>query len=114
MPSPTERTCPTSETSASWPKFLIWSFRMAVISAARISISACLFHRVLDRIEFGAERTVDHAGTELDGQPADDRRIDPDVEIDRLFAGDRLERGLELLEPRVGKLFGDRDLGGHL
>ena len=45
MPSPTERTWPTSETSASWPKFLICSFRMAEISAARISISRPLSWR---------------------------------------------------------------------
>ena len=47
MPSPTDSTWPTSETSASWPKFLICSFRMAEISAARISISGPLSSRIL-------------------------------------------------------------------
>ncbi len=37
-PSPTESTCPTSATSASVPKLAISFFRMAEISAARISI----------------------------------------------------------------------------
>ena len=37
-PSPTDSTWPTSATSASVPKFSIWLFRIAEISAARISI----------------------------------------------------------------------------
>ena len=45
IPSPTDNTCPTSETSASWPKFLIWSLRIAEISAARMSISLPLSSR---------------------------------------------------------------------
>src|SRR6266851_3725245 len=39
MPSPTDRTCPTSATSASLPKPAICCLRIAEISAARISIS---------------------------------------------------------------------------
>ena len=38
IPSPTDNTRPTSATSASWPKFLIWSLRIAEISAAWIPI----------------------------------------------------------------------------
>src|SRR5277367_2170194 len=38
MPSPTDSTCPTSATSASLPKPAISCFRIAEISAARISI----------------------------------------------------------------------------
>src|ERR1700737_3711462 len=94
MPSPTDSTCPTSETSASWPKFLICFFRMSEISAARMSISRNLFHSVLERIELGAERTVDHARAELDHEPADDRGIDLDVDL-HVLLGHRLERILE-------------------
>ena len=43
---------------------------------------------MLDRIEFGAERAIDHTGPELHHEPADDFWIDLDVKIDRLFAGD--------------------------
>ena len=42
MPSPTDSTEPTSETSASSPKLAIWDFRMAEISAARISMVVAL------------------------------------------------------------------------
>src|SRR6516164_8199741 len=62
MPSPTESTCPTSETSASWPKFLICSLRIEEISAARMSISRPLSSH--ESVELGAERTVDHADTD--------------------------------------------------
>ena len=39
IPSPTDSTRPTSDTSASLPKLEIWSFRIAEISAARTSIT---------------------------------------------------------------------------
>jgi len=38
MPSPTDSTVPTSETSASASKFAIWSRMTREISAARISM----------------------------------------------------------------------------
>ena len=38
IPSPTDKTLPISVTSASVPKFLIWSFNIEEISAALISI----------------------------------------------------------------------------
>ncbi len=73
------------------------------------SFIACLIALSLVRSE-----RIDHAGAELDRQPADDRRIDLDVEIDRLLAGDRLERALDRLKMSIGQLFGGGDLGGHL
>ena len=73
------------------------------------SFIACLIALSLVRSE-----AIDHAGAELDDQPADDRRIDLDVEIDRLLAGDRFERALDRLEMGVGQLLGGGDLGGHL
>ena len=42
MPSPTDSTWPTSETSASSPKLAICDLRMAEISAARISMDLTL------------------------------------------------------------------------
>src|SRR6185437_3544555 len=113
MPSPTDSTCPTSETSASWPKFLICSFRMAEISAARISISG-LFHRDFDRIELGAERAIDHAAADLDDEPADNGGLDLDVEVDVLAAGRRFERALERVEILIAELFGDGNFRDHL
>ena len=47
------------------------------------------FMRVADCVEFGSQRAVDHARAELDDQPADDRGIDLDAEVDVLAAGDR-------------------------
>src|SRR5712691_11671751 len=96
MPSPTDSTWPTSDTSASWPKFLICSFRIAEISAARMSIRR-LFHRVFDRIELGAERAIDHAAAELHDQPADDRWIDLHVDL-HVLLGDRIARALDRVE----------------
>src|SRR5208282_4866195 len=113
MPSPTDSTWPTSETSASWPKFLICSLRMAEISAARISILSSLFHRVPDRIELGAQRGVDHAAAELDHEPADDGGIDLDSEVD-VLAADRLERSPQRIEMVVFELFCHGDLGRRL
>src|SRR6059058_4728415 len=55
MPSPTESTWPTSLTSASWPKFLIWSLRIAEISAI-----------LKDQIKnFGQEAEVSEVGQVL-------------------------------------------------
>jgi len=52
---------------------------------------------VLDRIEFGAKRTIHHAAAELDDKAADDRRIDLHIEGD-VLARHRLQRGLESVE----------------
>ena len=62
MPSPTDSTVPTSETSASASKFAIWSRMTREISAARISMVCLAFHRGCESVEFGADRGVDHAG----------------------------------------------------
>src|SRR4051794_3058367 len=94
MPSPTDRTWPISETSASLPKSLIWFLRIAEISAARISILADSLHRDLEVLELGLERIVDHARADLDDQAAEDGRVGAGGELD--IASDRLpERRLE-------------------
>ena len=57
MPSPTERTEPTSLTSASVPKLAIWSLMTLEISAARISMHLAL-HRLREGIQTGADRAI--------------------------------------------------------
>src|SRR5215468_4382876 len=86
MPSPTESTWPTSATSASVPKSAICCFRMAEISAARISMTSDPLHRKLQARELALERCIHHARADLDHEPADQGWIDP--EIDRDFAAD--------------------------
>ena len=93
MPSPTDSTWPTSETSASWPKFCDLlledrgNFRGADIHQPT-SFIACL-----SRIEFGAKRTIDHAAAEFDDKAADDRGIDFDVDPN-VFSRHRFQRVL--------------------
>src|SRR5579859_2956769 len=82
MPSPTDRTWPTSATSASVPKLAICSLRMAEISAARISILLDPSHGKLQARELGAQRAVDHPRPDFDDQSADDRGIDPHIDRD--------------------------------
>src|SRR6516162_484614 len=82
MPSPIDSTWPTSATSASVPKLAIWSFRMAEISAGRISMntpSGNSLHRQLQTPQLALYRCVDHAGAELDDDAADQPRVDADV-----------------------------------
>ena len=50
---------------------------------------------MLDRVEFGPERAVDHAAAELDHEPANDRRIDLDVDP-YVLSGHRVEGILDL------------------
>src|SRR5713226_6458015 len=88
MPSPTESTWPTSATSASVPKSAICCFRMAEISAARISMSSDPLHRKLQARELALERCIDHARADLDHKTTDQTRIDP--QIDRNLASDGL------------------------
>src|SRR5689334_9362081 len=109
MPSPTDRTWPTSATSASVPKSAICCFRMAEISAARISMSSNPLHRKLQARELALERCIHHARTDLDHEPADQARIDP--EIDRDLAADDLS---ELLVHGLGLLRREQPRGGHL
>src|ERR1700721_1662210 len=93
MPSPTDSTCPTSATSASLPKLAICCFRMAEISAARISISVPLIwpsantlHAQLQALQLTLQRSVDHARADLDDHAAEQAGIDPD--LDRHAAAD--------------------------
>src|SRR6185503_12722740 len=76
--------------------------------------SAGLFHRPLGRIQHGPDGTVDHAAADLDQTAADDGRLNLDVEVDVLAAGDRLERALERVEILVVELLGHRDVRGDL
>src|SRR5579863_3707646 len=113
MPSPTERTCPTSATSASVPNSAICCFRMAEISAARISIASNSLHGKPQPRELALERRIDHARAHLDDDAAEQARIDADVDGD--LAADRLTKlfvhGLCL--PRRQHLR-RRHLGRHL
>src|SRR4028119_380108 len=121
MPSPTERTVPTSETWASLPKLAIWSRMTFEISAARISMfslsktasSPSPFHCVRERVQFGPDRTVDHLAADLDDEPAEDRRIDREVDGD-VAAGAGLEIGLQRRDLIVGQRMRRDDLGGDL
>src|SRR6202163_2277370 len=88
MPSPTESTWPTSATSASVPKSAICCFRMAEISAARISMTSNPLHRKLQTRELALERCVGHARAHLDHDPSHQARIDPKIE--RALAADGL------------------------
>src|SRR5215470_16588162 len=97
MPSPTESTWPTSATSASVPKSAICCFRMAEISAARISMTSNPLHRKLQARELALERCIDHARADLDHEAAQQARIDP--QIDRDLAADHLA---QLLVDRLG------------
>src|SRR5690242_10649667 len=81
MPSPTERTVPTSETCASASKFAIWSRMTREISAARMSIQLA-FHRLGESVEFGADGGVDLLAAQLDDDSAEDGGIDRRVDVD--------------------------------
>src|SRR5215213_807505 len=94
MPSPTDSTVPTSDTSASVPKLAIWSRMTLEISAARMSIfslsskpvRASAFHCLGEGVQFGADGAVDHLRSDLDDQPAQDGGID--AQINRHVAAD--------------------------
>src|SRR5215204_596815 len=126
MPSPTDSTWPTSVTSASAPKFSICCFRMAEISAARMSIEdlfsferfrlsggaalAGLAHRETDGVELGAQGGVDHAAADANHEATDQRRIDLHVQVD-LGLGDVAERRSDLAEHPLGGLLREPHLG---
>src|SRR6478736_6928003 len=85
MPSPTDSTWPTSATSASLPKLAICCFRIAEISAARISMSVPLanaFHCQLQAVQPAFQRTVDHPRPDLDNHATEKARIDPQIDRD--------------------------------
>src|ERR1700743_143845 len=75
MPSPTDRTWPTSLTCASVPKFWISRFRIAEISAGWIFISVSSHGRT-NANELRANRRIDHARSNLHDETAEKRRID--------------------------------------
>src|SRR3954463_2263595 len=82
MPSPTESTVPTSETSASAEKFAIWSRMTREISAARMSIVVLAFHRLSESVEFGADGSVDPLAAQLDDDSAENGWIDLSLDRD--------------------------------
>src|SRR5882757_4743790 len=112
MPSPTDKTWPTSATSASLPKLAICCFRIAEISAARISISVPLpdaFHRQLQALQLALQRAIDHPRADLDDHPAEQAWID--AEIDRDASPDRTA---QLLAERILLRLVQRLRRGHL
>src|SRR4051794_25010627 len=113
MPSPTERTVPTSETCASASKFAIWSRMTREISAARMSIVQLAFHRHGESVEFGADRRVDLLAAQLDDDSAKDVGIDRCVDID-VAAGARAELLFELRELVVVERPGRNDVRSRL
>src|SRR5205823_11976474 len=114
MPSPTDSTWPTSATSASLPKLAICCFRIAEISAARISISVPLrnaLHRQLQAVQPALQRTVDHARTDLDDHAP--QKAGVDLEVDRDAAPDGAAQLLaERILLRVVERLRRRHLGG--
>src|SRR5215472_9826517 len=94
MPSPTERTWPTSLTSASVPKFWISRFRIAEISAGWIFMSLSS-HGGAKPIELRTQRRIDHARSHLHDETAEQGRIDLGVEP-RFAAELGFQNGLEL------------------
>src|SRR5215469_17325709 len=112
MPSPTDSTCPTSATSASVPKPAICCFRMAEISAARISILPDPLHGKLQALQLAAERRIHHARAQPDDQAAEQARIDPCFDGD--LAADRAPQPLvERLPLRVAQGLRRDDMCGH-
>src|ERR1035437_7016354 len=95
MPSPTDKTWPTSETSASWPKFLI-----------------CSFPGILVRMVGGAGQPSPGAPPPRNNTPADGGGLDLDVEVDFLAAGHRFERVPERVEILVAERLGDGGFRG--
>src|SRR5689334_7037064 len=112
MPSPTDRTWPTSLTCASAPKFWISRFRIALISAGWMSILVTSHGRT-QAGQLGAERRIDHARTHLHDETAEKRGIDFGVEA-RLAAEPGFERRLQLGEFAVVESARRRHLGLHL
>src|SRR5579859_2143117 len=110
MPSPTDRTWPTSATSASVPKLAICSLRMAEISAARISICLNSSHGKLQPLKLAAQRAVDHARPDFDDETADDRGIDPDID-GNLGAYGPFQLIIEGGDLRLAHFLRRRDLG---
>src|SRR5581483_7869552 len=109
MPSPTDSTEPTSETSASSPKLAICDFRMAEISAARMSIFLRSLQGELQGIELRAERSVEQTGADPHLDTAEDGGIDTGLDLGGL--AERLAQGLG---DAAGLVRRQGDGGGHL
>src|SRR6185369_15319142 len=111
MPSPTERTEPTSETSASSPKLAIWDLRMAEISAARISIGLRSLQGEFQGVELRLQRSVEQTGSDPHLDPAEDGGVDAGLDFGVL--AERLaERGGDALGLRGAERHGGGHLGG--
>src|SRR5882757_6852558 len=111
MPSPTDSTWPTSETSACSPKLAIWDLRMAEISAARMSMVLRSLQGELEGVEPRLQRGVEQAGADAHLQPAEDGGIDAGGEF-RILA-ERLAQGRShALELGGGEGQGGDHLGG--
>src|SRR5690606_27293263 len=81
MPSPTDRTEPTSETSASSPKLAICDLRMAEISAARISMGLRSLQGEFEGVELRTQRSIEQTGTDLHLDAAQKGRIDAGLDF---------------------------------
>src|SRR3954452_5487300 len=112
MPSPTESTVPTSETSASGEKFAIWSRMTREISAARMSIVVLAFHRLSESVEFGADGSVDPLAAQLDDDSAENSWVDLSLD-GHVASGAGAELLLERPDLVVVELAGGHDFGGH-
>src|SRR4051794_29490022 len=112
MPSPTDSTEPTSETSASSPKLAICDFRMAEISAARMSIFLRSLQGELQGIELRAERSVEQSGADPNLDAAEDGGIDAGLDLGVL--AERLAQRLgDALRLGRAQRDGGGDLGLH-
>src|ERR1700739_1958879 len=111
MPSPTDSTWPMSETSASSPKLAICDFRIAEISAARMSMVLRSLQGELQSVELGLQRGVEETRPDLDLDAAEDRRVDGGGDLGLLAQG-LGERLLHADELAGGQLHGAGHLGG--
>src|SRR6266853_5221996 len=68
---------------------------------------------MLECIELGAQRTVDHAAAEFHYKSADNRWIDLHVDPD-ILSGHRVEGVPDLVHMRIGERLCDRDMRRHL
>src|SRR4029079_14584702 len=114
MPSPTERTWPTSATSASVPKLAICCLRMAEISAARISILGNPLHGELQTLQLAADGRIEQARADLDDEAAQDLGFYARIDGNFGAAQHRAQRIAELLQllgrQRNGRRHGRRGL----
>src|ERR1700761_4226105 len=111
MPSPTDSTCPTSETSASWPKLAIWVFRMAEISAARMSMALRSLEGELEGIELRLQRSIVKARAHADLEAAENGGVDAGFDFG-VAAQAGAQGGLQALGLGGRQGDGGGDLGG--